>query len=162
MNVKEKILLIIEDESRPYKIMDGQQGICVGDALVNTRIGPEKAQYDLFFTDKRIILAIVLSTSDLSDCLEFAGLNLMLKGKKIKEENRLQFGDKSPKEILLIHKDNFDIPYDKIKVIKLRKGFTGSKLYIEFSNNDQRKNIKLPIPKKRVEEVDLFIKHYLL
>ncbi len=103
-----------------------------------------ETRYDLFFTNRKIIAAIVLHPSDLADPYARAhGLQEMLIGgmlriqevktlsKRIEEERRLGFKNKTCNEILRGHWANIEIPSHMIASAHVSKGLFGAKL--EFS-----------------------------
>jgi len=82
--------------------------------------------YDLFFTNKRLIGAIVLSRK------AAIGYNLLSAGygmtsyylaKREIETYRKTFEGRTPEEILLLDSDNFEIQYKDVSWVSLRKRF---------------------------------------
>jgi len=158
--LEEKIVLIVEDES---KHLPAVRSIPVA-GPVHVMKTERKAQYDLFFTDRRIIAAVVFSTSDLSKVYvsgPLRGFEVMMKYKKLREKRRQEFKNKTPDEILHMHPENFEIPYDRIRSIKVNKGLFGANIEIEAIHEGSIKKIKLPIPKKRFDDVKLVVNQYL-
>ena len=151
----EKIVAVIEDESRGPPAMKG-----IGSGGIAIRVGSEKARYDLFFTDKRIIAAVVFSTSDLSILMGIGGLQ-SIKWKKKRDERRAEFKGKTPEEILKLHPESCEVPYGSIESIKVKKGMFGAKMEIEAVWKGKTEKFDLPIPKKRSEEVERILALYL-
>ena len=147
----ERILAYIEDES---KIPPPVVGVSI------VRVGSDKAQYDIFFTNRRIIAATVYSTSDLSDLTPLAGMQ-MISWKKTRQERRDRFKGKTLDEILNLHKDSFELPFDKIKSIKIERGLSKGKIVVNVFWQGGLQTVKLKIPKKRTKELDQLIKTYL-
>ena len=147
----ERILAYIEDESISTPPL-------VGVSIF--RVGSDKAQYDIFFTNRRIIAATVFSTSDLSDLTPLAGMQMM-SWKKTRQQRRDQFKGKTLDEILNLHKDSFELPFDKIKSIKVEKGLSKGKIVVNVLWEGKIETIKLKIPKKHANQLDQLIKTYL-
>ena len=153
----EKIVTVLEDESRTPPRM---KGIGVG-GLPSIRVGMEKARYDVYLTDKRIIAAVVFSTSDTSKILALGATQAMFKWKKIREERRQELKGKTPDEILRLHPESFEVPYEKIQSIKLKKGLFGAKLEIEALWKGEIEKFDVPVPKSKIDEVKRFLDFYL-
>lgn len=153
-------------------------------------------EYDVFFTDRRIIFAVVRCPADsweaqaspkksevldkvakaggVVDLMTGAGvragveqLNIMYGSVKrwmeIKDERRKQFEGKTPEEILHLHPNSFDIPYENIKSVKLDKwSIFGTTLEIKASLAGEEKKFKLSIPKERFEDVREVVDKYIL
>ena len=155
----ERILLKVEDESKSFR---GPTAVgLVGP--VSIRKPERRAKYDLFFTDKRIIAAVIFSTSDLSRISVdvVSGFEIAMKWKKLREERRKAFKNKTPEEILRMHPESFEIPYKCIKSVKIKKGLLGASMEIEVFYEGEVKKVKLPIPKAKAEEVKSFLKSRL-
>jgi putative transposon-encoded protein len=152
----EKIVAVIEDESRGPPSMKG-----MGAGPLIFRTGSEKARYDVYFTDKRIIAAVVFSTSDLSKLMGIAGFQSVFKFKKIRKQRREELQGKTPDEILRMHPESFEVPYEKIQSVKVKKGLFGAKLEIEALWKDEVGKFGVPIPKKRVGEIKDILNLYL-
>lgn len=148
----EEILKVVEDESKGAPSVSG-----VGYA----RIGSDKAQYDLFFTNKRIIAATIFSQSDISDITSIAAFQTMTEWKKTREKLRQEYKGKTPQEILNLHKDSYEIPYDKIKSIRIKKKLIGAKLEIDVFWKQNLETIYVKIPKKSINEIEKIILNYL-
>ncbi|RLI18528.1 hypothetical protein DRO54_10000 [Candidatus Bathyarchaeota archaeon] len=132
-------------------------------------------EYDVFFTNRRVIFAVVRCPADSSEAQAFPKrsevldklakvdarveqLNKMYGSVKrwmeIKEERRKQFKGKTPEEILHLHPESFDIPYENIKSVKLRKwSIFGTTLEIKALLKGEEKKFKLAIPKQHFKDV---------
>lgn len=153
----EKIVVVLEDESRTAPRM---KGVGVG-GLPSVRVGSEKARYDVYLTDKRIIAAVVFSTSDTFKILSIGAAQAVFKWKKIREKRRQELKGKTPDEILHLHPESYEVPYEKIQSVKLKKGLFGAKLEIEALWEGQVGKFDVPVPKKRTDEVKRFLDLYL-
>ncbi len=140
----ESIIVVVEDESKGAPSTSGVAGF---------RIGSDKVQYDLYFTDRRIIAAAVFSQSGISEVMPVAVYQSAFKWKKTRQENRESFKGKTPDEILNMHKDNFELPYHKIRSIIIKKGLTSANITAEVEWQGKMENVNLKIPKKRIDEV---------
>ena len=124
-------------------------------------------EYDVFFTDRRIVMAVVhgqrdwqaAPTNDLEALATAAGK--MLKYDDVKRERREQFKGKTPEEILHMHPDSFEIPYGNIKSVKLSSGLLTKTLEIKALLAQEEKKFKLSIPKKYFEDVKSIVDKYL-
>ncbi|MCK4475248.1 MAG: PH domain-containing protein [Methanophagales archaeon] len=146
----EEIVLVAEDESRgPPRMQSVGPGI---------RVGRERARYDIFFTDRRIIAAVIFSTAELSKWDVAAAFQAMHKWLKLKNERRAQFKGKMPEEILHLHPESFELPYDRIQSVKVKKKLVGAKLEVEIEGEEK---IDLPIPKSKLREIELVLRQYL-
>ncbi|HEC92348.1 MAG TPA: hypothetical protein ENI51_05050 [Candidatus Atribacteria bacterium] len=151
-HMDEYIVEIIEDESKGPPSVSG-----VGYA----RIGSDKTQYDLFFTNRRIIVATVFSQSDISEVTAIAAFQTIANWKKSREKARQRFKGKTPDEILNLHDDNYEIPYDNIKSVKLKKGLANAKLIVEVIWRGNQESVILKIPKKRIQDIETLLHMYL-
>lgn len=124
------------------------------------------SEYDLFFTDKRIILVVVhgqrdwqtAPTNDL-DAIATVSKTLLSYG-NVKRQRRESFRGKTPGEILRLHPDSFEIPYENIKSIRLYSGLLRKTLEIEAVLEGFEKKFKFSIPKARVEDIERIINQY--
>lgn len=142
--MSEEIIAVVEDESR---------GAPSTTSVSIVRVGSDKAQYDLYFTDKRIIAATVFSQSDISEIGPVAVYESAFKWKKTRQQNRENFKGRATDEILNMHKDSFELPYSSIRSVRVKKGLAGAKLIVEVEWQGKIENVNLKIPKKRVDEV---------
>ena len=91
--------------------------------------------YDLFFSEKRVVAAVVLYFSDLADIYKKFNLGTMLFGNlpehreikvrslRLMDERRLALKDKTLDEILTLHRANLEIDYENIVSVSIRKGW---------------------------------------
>jgi hypothetical protein len=106
-------------------------------------------QYDLFFTQTRIIAAIVLHPSDLAKAYAdprrpeelLIGGALRRQGikgfmEKMEEERRRKFRNSAPDMILKTHRANVEISYKDVVSAKVTKGISGVKLEFNTSTKD--------------------------
>lgn len=140
----EDIVLVVEDQSK---------GAPSSSSVSVVRVGSDKAQYDLYFTDRRIVAATVFSQSDISQLGPVAVYQSAFKWKKTRKEKRESYKQKTPEQILNMHKDSFELPYSKIKSVKIKKGLASAKIIAEVDWQGQTENVNLKIPKKTVNEV---------
>lgn len=156
----EEIICVIEDDSRGFR---GPSAVpLVGPVRVPKK--GEYAQYDLFFTNRRIIAAVIFShRTDVPDLMlePIAGVQMVLKWRKVREERREQFKGKTADEILHLHPDSFEIPYESIQSVKLRKGFFRANMEISAVWKGETRKIKLRVPKKKFDEVKRIVNQYL-
>ena len=148
----ERIIEVVEDESKGAPSTSG---------VAYARIGSDKVQYDLFFTDRRIIAATVFSQSDISDLMPVAVFQTVTKWKKTREKTRQEFKGKTTNEILNMHKDSYELPYSNIKSVRIKKGLVGAKLVIEVLWQGNLENVNLKIPKKKVNDIETLLHTYL-
>lgn len=156
----EEIVCVIEDESRGFK---GPSAVPLAGPIIVPKKGGY-AQYDLFFTNRRIIAAVIFShRTDVSDLMfgPTAGVQMALKWRKVRKERREQFKGKNADEILHLHPDSFEIPYENIESIKLSKGLLSANMEIKAVWKGEIRRIKLPIPKKKFDEVKKIVNRYL-
>jgi len=124
-------------------------------------------EYDLFFTNKRIIMAVVQSHMDWKgastnelDTIATAAKKL-LSYKDVKGARRSQFKRKTPDEILELHPESFDIPYENIKSIKFQKTiFSGLVLEIKVLLEGREKKLRFRVPKDRFSDIERVIDQY--
>ena len=128
--------------------------------------------YDLFFAEKRAVAAIVLHFSDLSDIYRkingwtflFGNLSertqVKMRSVRLMEERRLTFKDKTLDEILALHGANFEIVYDNVVSVKVKRGLLQTSL--EFAvQGDPEKKISFWLEESRIAEVEGLIKGVL-
>ena len=153
----EKIVYVAEDESRgpPAMATAGVGG------LASARVGQEKKRYDIFFTERRIVAAVIFSQSDLSQWGPAAGFQsgaAAFGWKKMKNKKRAQFKGRSPTEILRMHHQSFDVPYNQIQSVHIKKKLIGAMLVV---NAHSRPKITLPIPKSKMEKIRSVLEKHL-
>jgi len=125
--------------------------------------------YDLFFTDMRVIAAIVLHHSDYSDLyLKHNPLTSMLIGGmwkskeinmrsgKLIDERRRAFEHMTPEEILKSHRANKEIDYDDIMSVNIKKGFLTTALEFNIQTHPDKK-IKFSFKKGKISEASRVI-----
>ena len=107
--------------------------------------------YDLFFTDKRIIAAILIHPSDFNDIYGKIDLTTLVFGNFPKqraakmrslnliESRRAAFDNKSVDEILTLHRSNFGIDYENILYVTVKRGFLTRSLEFAVKNPPQKK-----------------------
>ena len=152
----EKTVLVLENTARSFK---GTKGMHIGGGIA-VRTGSENAIYDIYFTDKRIIAAVVYSTSDTSKLMPVSSVQMM-RWKKRRAEKRATYQGKSPSEILEMHKDSFEVPYANVQSIKMKKGMFGAKLEVEAVWEGNVSKFEVPIPKERLDEAKRTIEVYM-
>jgi hypothetical protein len=124
-------------------------------------------EYDVFFTDRRVIFAVVYGqrdwqaapTNDLEALATAA--EKILKHDDVKRERTEQFKGKTPEEILHMHPDSFEIPYENIKSVKLSGGLFAKTLEIKALLAGVEKKFKFSIPKRHFEHVKNIVNKYL-
>ena len=85
----------------------------------------------------------------------------ILKYDDVKRERRLQFKGKTPEEILHMHPDSFEIPYENMKSVKLSGGLFAKTLEIKALLAGVEKKFKFSIPKSHFEHVKNIVNKYL-
>jgi hypothetical protein len=124
-------------------------------------------EYDVFFTDRRVIFAVVhgqrdwqaAPTNDREALATAAGK--IFKYDDVKRERREQFKGKTPEEILHMHPDSFEIPYENIKSVKLSSGLFAKTLEIKALLAGVEKKFKFSIPKSHFEDIKNIVNKYL-
>lgn len=125
--------------------------------------------YDLFFTEKRMIAAIVLQPSDLAKEYSKPDITTLLVGgyykqREIKirsqqliEERRFDFENRTPDEILASNRANLNINYENILSVKIKKGFLGRSLEFE-TQTPPRKKVHFQIETNQLDESEELVK----
>jgi hypothetical protein len=112
------------------------------DEIVGTLEGVERGTsdilYDLFFTEERVVAAIVRYFSDVDEgkfsltTMLFGSLPQRSQNKArtsiLIQERRQSFNNKSLDEILKLHKANFEIRYEDVVSVAIRKGILQNSL----------------------------------
>lgn len=124
--------------------------------------------YDLFFTNKRLIGAIVLSRK------AAIGYNLLsaaygilgyYSAKRDIETYRKIFEGKTPEEILLLNSDNFEIHYKDISSVSLHKRFLarihGAVIKFEVFRKGVPEKLKFSFTSKQFSDAKRFV-HQIL
>jgi hypothetical protein len=124
-------------------------------------------EYDVFFTDRRVIFAVVHGQQDWQaaptndrEALATAAEKI-LKHDDVKRERTEQFKGKTPEEILHMHPDSFEIPYENIKSVKISGGLFAKTLEIKALLAGVEKKFKFSIPKRHFEHVKNIVNKYL-
>jgi len=124
--------------------------------------------FDLFFTEKRMIAAIVLHPGDLAKEYSKPDITTLLVGgyfkqREIKvrslqliEERRATFDGKNPDEILSSHRANLQVEYENILFVKIKKGFLGTTL--EFETQPPGRKIAFSIDATQLNETEQLMK----
>lgn len=128
--------------------------------------------FDLFFSEKRVVAAVVLHFSDRTDIYRKFSLMTMLFGNlpehgeikmrslKLMDERRLAFKGKTLDEILASHRANLEIDYENIVSVTVRKGLLETSLEFTVQGQPERK-IDFWLDRKQVAEVEGLIKRVL-
>ncbi len=129
--------------------------------------------YDLFFAEKRMIIAVVLHPSDLADKYQRPNLlttiflgdalrshEIKMRSIKIMDERRLAFKSKSLDEILTMNRANIEIDYENIISVTIKEGFLTSHLIFEVQKNPKKK-INFSLKKKQIAEAERVINRIL-
>jgi hypothetical protein len=127
--------------------------------------------YDLFFSDKRVVAAVVVYFSDLMDIYERSNLSTILFGHflnnrqvkirslKLMNERRDAFKGKTLNDILKLHKANMEIDYENVISVMIRKGFL--KTTLEFSMHGHPEKIDFWLDNRQIVEVEGIINRVL-
>jgi hypothetical protein len=128
--------------------------------------------YDLFFAEKRVVAAIVLHFSDLTDIygkisvmtLLFGNFSehgeIKMRSARLMDERRLAFKDKTLDEILAMHKANLKIDYDNVVSVTVKKGLLQTSLRFVVQGDPQKK-IDFWLEESQIAEVEDLIKKVL-
>jgi hypothetical protein len=128
--------------------------------------------YDLFFTDKRVVAAILIHPSDFMDIYGKIDLTTLVFGNFAKqravkmrsldliESRRSAFVNKTVDEILALHRSNLEIDYDNIIHVTVRKGFFTKSL--EFTvKNPPGKKVSFSLEESQIAEAEELVKKVL-
>jgi hypothetical protein len=128
--------------------------------------------YDLFFTDKRIIAAILIHPSDFNDIYGKIDLTTLVFGNFPKqraakmrslnliESRRAAFDNKSVDEILALHRSNFGIDYENILYVTVKKGLLTKSLEFGVKNPPQKK-VNFSLEEGQIAEAEELVKKVL-
>ena len=128
--------------------------------------------YDLFFGEKKVIAAIVLHPSDLTemygkpDPLSFLFGGWLKSGEakmqstKLIDDRRQAFKTKTPNEILTMHKANMEIDYENIISVSIKKGLLTTSLEFEVQKHPKKK-IKFRLKRSQITEAKRVISKIL-
>ena len=128
--------------------------------------------YDLFFTDKRVIAAILIHPSDFNDIYGKIDLTTLVFGNFPKqravkmrsldliESRRSAFANKTVDEILALHRSNLEIDYENIIYVTVKKGLLTKSL--EFAvKNPPRKKVSFSLEEGQIAEAEELVKKVL-
>ena len=128
--------------------------------------------YDLFFTESKFVAAIVLHPSDLanmypkSDLLSiFVGgvlqqREIKVRQLKLMDERRLAFKDKTADEILTMHRANFEVDYQNVIAVRIRKGLVTISLEFVVQGHPETK-MSFWVERNQIAEVEEVVRRYL-
>ncbi len=128
--------------------------------------------YDLFFTDKRMIAAILIHPSDFNDIYGKIDLTSLVFGNFPKqravkdrsvnliESRRATFANKSVDEILALHKLNFEIDYGNVLYVTVKKGLMTKSLEF-YVKNPARKKVSFSLKENQILEAEELVKRVL-
>ena len=135
-------------------------------SIENVMLHTTDTRYDLLFTPTKIVAAIVLHPSDLvqlySKRFDFEQLviggamqmhQIQAMSRKIENERRQGFKNKTPTEILSTHYANFEILFSNILSAKVVRGLFGVGLEFDAYINEKCKRIKFKIAEAQFENV---------
>jgi hypothetical protein len=128
--------------------------------------------YDLFFTDKRVIAAILIHPSDFNDIYVKIDLTSLVFGNFLNqravkmrsldliESRRSAFADKAVDEILALHRSNLEIDYENIMYVTVKKGLLTKSL--EFAvKNPPGKKVSFSLEESQIAEAEELVKKVL-
>ena len=121
------------------------------------------AHYDLFFTESSVVAAVVLHPSDLIGAYETRRFEELLIGstlrrqelrawsRKLEEERRQSYSNKTIREVLRTHSSSFEIPYDHIVSAGVCHTLLGSILeFVTTTENGTRRKVKFRPPRDQL------------
>jgi len=120
--------------------------------------------YDLFFAEKKVIAAIVLHPSDLTEMYKkpdplsslFGGWlksgEAKMRSTKSIDDRRRAFKHKTLNEILTMHKANMEIDYEDIISVTIKKGLLTTSLEFKVQKHPKTK-IKFRLESSQIAEV---------
>ena len=128
--------------------------------------------YDLFFTDKRMIAAILIHPSDFNDIYGKIGLMTFVFGNFTQQRavktrsldliksRKSAFTNKTADEILALHRSNLEIDYENIIYVTVKKGFLTKSL--EFAvKNPPGKKTSFSLEESQIAEAEELVKKVL-
>lgn len=128
--------------------------------------------FDLFFAEKKVVAAVVLYFSDLTDIYGKISMTTLLFGNlpehsqvkirstRLINERRLAFKEKTLDEILTMHKANLEIDYDNVVSVTVKKGLLQTTLRFVVQG-DPQKRIDFWLEDSQIAEVEELIKKVL-
>jgi hypothetical protein len=138
--------------------LESAEGVII-DTVEDVMGQTSDTRYDLLFTTSQVIAAIVLHPSDLTPVYtKRAGLQELALGaamrmrqvqalsRKIENERRQGFKNKTPDEILRTHRASFKISYKDILSAKVIEGLFGVRLEFDaYAMNGIRRKFKFKL-----------------
>ncbi|MFQ6076183.1 MAG: hypothetical protein ACE5Z5_08630 [Candidatus Bathyarchaeia archaeon] len=121
---------------------------------------------DLFFTDKRVVGAVVLSRKATAGySVLIGGLRFGLFGwylaRRDRERYRKVFEGKKPGEILLLEEDNFQIPYNDILSVTLHKGLLRATIEFEVFREEEQEKLTFSFSSKQFSDAEKTVQKVL-
>jgi hypothetical protein len=128
--------------------------------------------YDLFFTDSKFVAAIVLLPSDVANMYSKHTLFTILIGseyteREIKarqleliEERRIAYKGKTADEILSMNRANFELNYQNVIAVKIRKGMVTISLEFIVGGHKDTK-MSFWIERNQIAEVEEVVRKFL-
>jgi hypothetical protein len=128
--------------------------------------------YDLFFAEKRVVAAVVLYFSDLTDIYGKISIMTLLFGNfsqhgevkmrsaRLMNERRLAFKDKTLDEILALHKASMEIGYDNVVSVTVKRGLMQTSLEFVVQGSPEKK-IDFRLEESQIGEVEELIRKVL-
>jgi hypothetical protein len=128
--------------------------------------------YDLFFTERRVIAAIVLHPSDFAGqygkpdptTLVMGGYfkqrEIKVQSLKLMDERRSALEGKTADEVLASHKNNAEIEYENVTSVRIKKGIFGTSLEFVVQNPPGKK-INFSLDGAQVGEAEGLMKKVL-
>ncbi len=128
--------------------------------------------YDLFFTENKFVAGIVLHHSDLTNkymkpdplsLIAGGGLEereIKFRRLKLMEERRLAFKDKTADEILTMHRANFEMDYQNVVAVRIRKGLLTISLEFVVRGHPEIK-MSFWIERNQIAEVEEAVRRFL-
>jgi hypothetical protein len=120
--------------------------------------------FDLFFTEERVIACNVKHHGDIPYQNQSAVRELFIPGfsrkraeqieqAQITYERRRSLLDKTPDELITLHRSNFEIPYSEITSVEISRGLFQSYLKFDTSNpSPLRQKIRFLLSKKQIPD----------
>jgi hypothetical protein len=128
--------------------------------------------YDLFFAENRVVAAVVLYFSDLTDiygkinAITFLFGNqsehseIKIRSARLMDERRLAFKEKTLDEILASHRANMEIDYANVVSVTVKEGLLQTSLRFVVQGTPEKK-IDFWLEESQMAEVEELIKKVL-
>jgi hypothetical protein len=128
--------------------------------------------YDLFFTDSKFVAAIVLHPSDLANMYskhtiltiligsEYTEREIKARQLELIDERRLAYKDKTADEILIMNRANFEVNYQNVIAVEIRKGLATISLGFMVKGHPETK-ISFWIERNQITEVEEVVRRFL-